>query len=246
MDFVTGGLAAAGASIFSNPLDVLKTRMQLQGELRARGQHAVYYKNVFHAAYVVVKHDGLTGLQKGLGPATLMHCVRNSVRLGSYQWLHNNGYLTDKEGKTVFVYSFAASALCGAAGAFFGSPLFMIKTQLQSQASKTIAVGFQHGRTGTLQAVRDIYNTHGVRGLWRGCGGNMVRALAGSSAQLASFAKSKEYLAEYPLFAKYPVLNSLIASIIGGLFQTICMQPFDLVSVRLYNQGSGRKFCKSS
>lgn len=162
MDFITGGLAAAGASVFSNPLDVLKTRMQLQGELKARGQHAVYYKNVFHAAIVVIKHDGLIGLQKGLGAATVMHCVRNSVRLGSYQWLHNNGYLTTKEGKTVFVYSFLASALCGAAGAFFGSPLFLIKTQLQSQAEKTIAVGFQHGRTGTLQAIRDIYNDHGV------------------------------------------------------------------------------------
>ncbi|KAI4461220.1 Mitochondrial carrier [Holotrichia oblita] len=162
MDFVTGGLAAAGASIFSNPLDVLKTRMQLQGELRAKGEHAVHYRNVFHAAYVVAKHDGIRGLQKGLGAATLMHCVRNSVRLGTYQWLHNNGYLTNKNGKTIFVNSFLASAVCGAAGAFFGSPLFMIKTQLQSQAAKTIAVGHQHGRTGTLQAVHDIYVIHGV------------------------------------------------------------------------------------
>lgn len=65
----------------------------------------------------------------------------------------------------------------------------------------------------------------------------MIRALAGSSAQLASFAKAKDHLNEYSTFAKYPLLNSLIASIIGGVFQTICMQPFDLVSVRLYNQG---------
>lgn len=162
MDFVTGGLAAAGASFFSNPLDVLKTRMQLQGELKARGQHAVHYKNVFHAAIVVVKHDGLLGLQKGLVAATVMHCVRNSIRLGSYQWLHNNGYLTDNNGKTIFVNSFLASAFCGAAGAFFGSPLFLIKTQLQSQAAKSIAVGFQHGHSGTWRAVKDIFEAHGV------------------------------------------------------------------------------------
>lgn len=65
----------------------------------------------------------------------------------------------------------------------------------------------------------------------------MIRALAGSSAQLASFAKAKDYLSEYEIFRQYPILNSLFASIIGGVFQTVCMQPFDLVSVRLYNQG---------
>ena len=31
---VTGGLAASGACLFSNPLEVVKTRMQLQGELQ--------------------------------------------------------------------------------------------------------------------------------------------------------------------------------------------------------------------
>lgn len=82
MDFIIGAAAASGACLFSNPFDVLKTRMQLQGELRARGKHAVYYKNVFHAGWVVAKNEGLRGLQKGLGPALVMHSVRNSVRLG--------------------------------------------------------------------------------------------------------------------------------------------------------------------
>lgn len=65
----------------------------------------------------------------------------------------------------------------------------------------------------------------------------MIRAVVGSSAQLASFAQAKDFLAEYSLFRNHPVLNSFLASVIGGLLQTVCMQPFDLVSVRLYNQG---------
>ena len=31
---LTGGVAACGACLFSNPLEVIKTRMQLQGELQ--------------------------------------------------------------------------------------------------------------------------------------------------------------------------------------------------------------------
>lgn len=236
MDFIIGGLAASGAAIFSNPFDVLKTRMQLQGELRARGQHAVYYRNVFHAGYVVAKNEGLRGLQRGLGTALVMHSIRNSIRLGTYQWLNRNGFLTDENGRTIFYKSALGSAFAGAAGAFFGSPLFLIKTQLQAQAAKQIAVGHQHGHSGPIQALREIYLHHGIKGLWRGVDGTMLRALVGSSAQLTSFAITKDLLNDNSFFNDHKVLSSFVASIIGGVFQTVLMTPFDLVSTRLYNQ----------
>lgn len=80
MDFVVGGMAGVGAGFFSNPFDVVKTRMQLQGELRAKGQHAVHYKNIPHAMYTIVKHDGVIALQKGLVPALWFQLVVNGVR----------------------------------------------------------------------------------------------------------------------------------------------------------------------
>lgn len=65
----------------------------------------------------------------------------------------------------------------------------------------------------------------------------MVRALAGSSAQLSVFAVTKDLLRSYESLRGSPILVSFIASIVGGIFQTLMMQPFDLVSTRLYNQG---------
>lgn len=162
MDFIMGGLAAMGASVFSNPFDVIKTRMQLQGELRARGAHAIYYRNTFHAGYVIAKNEGLRGFQKGLGAALLMHSVRNSIRLGSYQWLTNHGYICDAQGKTILSRSIIGSGASGAMAAFWGSPLFLIKTQLQSHAAETIAVGHQHKHLGVLNAVKTIYDKNGV------------------------------------------------------------------------------------
>lgn len=82
MDFAIAGAAAMSACLFTNPLEVLKTRMQLQGELKSKGQHEVYYKNVPHAAYVVAKNDGLLALQKGLVPALWVQLIMNGMRLG--------------------------------------------------------------------------------------------------------------------------------------------------------------------
>lgn len=85
MEFLIGGTAAVCAGFFTNPLEVLKTRMQLQGELKAKGKHTVHYKNVLHAGYVVAKNDGILALQKGLVPALWVQLVLNGMRLGKYQ-----------------------------------------------------------------------------------------------------------------------------------------------------------------
>jgi solute carrier family 25 protein 34/35 len=82
MDFAIAGAAAVGACFFTNPLEVLKTRMQLQGELRSKGEHAIHYRNVVHAAYVVAKNDGALALQKGLVPALWVQLIMNGMRLG--------------------------------------------------------------------------------------------------------------------------------------------------------------------
>lgn len=56
-EFLIGGLATCGAGFFTNPLEVVKTRMQLQGELRAHGQYAVcfhFLSPVFYC-FVILK-----------------------------------------------------------------------------------------------------------------------------------------------------------------------------------------------
>lgn len=84
MEFAIGGAAAMGAGFFTNPLEVLKTRMQFQGELQARGQHAVHYKNVLQAGYIISKNDGILALQKGLVPALWVQLFLNGSRLGKF------------------------------------------------------------------------------------------------------------------------------------------------------------------
>lgn len=80
VDFGLGGVSAALATLFTNPLEVVKTRMQLQGELSRKGQHIVPYKNIYQAFVIIAKKDGFTGLQKGLVPSLYFQFFLNSFR----------------------------------------------------------------------------------------------------------------------------------------------------------------------
>ncbi|XP_020822349.1 solute carrier family 25 member 35 isoform X2 [Phascolarctos cinereus] len=144
MDFLLSGLAACGACVFTNPLEVVKTRMQLQGELQARGSYQRHYRNVFHAFFTIGQVDGLAALQKGLAPALVYQFLMNGIRLGTYGLAEAGGYLLDSNGNHSPGRSAAAGALAGVMGAYIGSPIYMVKTHLQAQSASEIAVGHQY------------------------------------------------------------------------------------------------------
>uniref|UniRef100_A0A1B6D351 Solute carrier family 25 member 35 n=1 Tax=Clastoptera arizonana TaxID=38151 RepID=A0A1B6D351_9HEMI len=239
MEFVIGGLSAVGAGCFTNPLEVVKTRLQLQGELKARGQYAVHYRNFFHAFYVIGKNDGILALQKGLVPALWHQILLNGTRLGIYQFAEERKWHLKPNSQDVsFFNTLCISASAGAIGAYTGSPLYLVKVHLQSKAAQSIAVGFQHDHEGTLHALKSIHNKHGLLGLWRGVTGAVPRLAVGSASQLGTFYTFREFLETHQLLTKEKsLLNTIVASFMGGFAAAVFMSPLDVISTRLYNQG---------
>ncbi|XP_029103188.1 solute carrier family 25 member 35 [Scleropages formosus] len=235
MDFLLGGAAACGACLFTNPLEVVKTRMQLQGELQSHGSYRVHYRNVFHAFYTIGKVDGLAALQKGLVPGLVYQLFMNGVRLGSYALMEASGYI-HADGRVSAIRSTAAGAVAGVVGAFMGSPIYLVKTHLQSQSTSSIAVGHQYKHQGMRHALMAIHREHGILGLWRGSSAALPRVSIGSAAQLSTFSASKELISDLQVFAKDSWLVGLSAGMISSMVVVLAMTPFDVVSTRLYNQ----------
>ena len=129
-EFLIGSMAACGACVFTNPLEVVKTRMQLQGELQARGTYARPYRNVFHAFYTIARVDGITALQKGLVPGLVYQAVMNGVRLGSYQHFMNSSLIRDHNNRIVVWRCIAAGGVSGCLGAFVASPFYLVSIGL--------------------------------------------------------------------------------------------------------------------
>lgn len=193
-ELLLGGMGAACAGFFTNPLEVVKTRIQLQGELRARGQYTVHYRNVFHAFYAVAKAEGFTSLQKGLAPALWYQFIMNGCRFGAYQMFDNLGFTRNQQGDVVLYKSIPCGVSSGILGSFLGSPFYLVKTQLQTQSTSQIAVGHQHGHASMTDGFRTIYSKHGIFGLWRGSVASMTRVSVGGSIQLTSFSYIKTWM----------------------------------------------------
>ncbi|XP_062842562.1 solute carrier family 25 member 34 [Trichomycterus rosablanca] len=230
LDFTLGSLACCGACVFTNPLEVVKTRLQLQGELQARGSYHQHYRGVLQALWLVGRTDGLRGLQKGLGAGLLYQGLMNGVRLSFFSYTQASG-LADLPGGNV-----AAGAAAGALGAFIASPAYLVKTHLQAQTVATIAVGHQHNHQGISSAFATIYRREGVVGLWRGVNGAVPRVMVGSAAQLATFSSAKKWLTHTQWFSPDSWLVALMAAMVSGVAVAITMTPFDVISTRLYNQ----------
>ncbi|XP_058486944.1 solute carrier family 25 member 34 [Solea solea] len=230
LDFALGAIACCAACVFTNPLEVVKTRLQLQGELRARGSYQRHYRGALQALWVVGRTDGLRGLQKGLSVGLIYQAMMNSVRLGSYSYCEALGITSFHGG------SLLSGAAAGAMGAFISSPAYLVKTHLQAQTVEAIAVGHQHNHLGASDAFVTIYRRQGLVGLWRGVNGAVPRVMVGSAAQLATFTSAKDWVSHSQWCSPNHWLTALVAAMISGVAVAFTMTPFDVISTRLYNQ----------
>ncbi|ELT96754.1 hypothetical protein CAPTEDRAFT_101463 [Capitella teleta] len=75
--FVCGGFSGVAATIFAQPFDVIRTRVVAQGEPKI-------YKNMLHAALVMVTRESPRSLYKGLMPTLLQIAPQNGFNFAFY------------------------------------------------------------------------------------------------------------------------------------------------------------------
>ncbi|CAG8725027.1 7042_t:CDS:2 [Dentiscutata erythropus] len=231
-----GGAAACAAVTFSNPWEVVKTRLQLQGELaRSNSNYVKPYKNVLQAFYYIIRHEGLLSINKGLGPAYTYQIMMNGSRLGLYDPIRNSLVSTFGASSTSLPISIVSGGLSGIIGAFVGSPFYLVKTRMQS-FSTHMAVGHQHNYKNTFSALSQIWKSGGIKGLFTGVSAAMIRTGVGSATQLSSYFYIKRWIIQKTGMNDNDILLHSMASMISGLCVCTTMNPFDVISTRIYNQ----------
>lgn len=252
--YIDGAAASMCATVISNPFDVMRTRMQLQGELCKRGQYQVVYDNLGQGMLRVAREEGLRALQKGLVSSVMWQVMQNGIRVGLYPAARAE--VSYACGSDAIYISVLAGALCGLVGSYSSSPFQLVKTRLQSQRN-TIATargdvlskattGEQYDYAGVKDAFCKIYKGGGLRALWKGSHIAAQRTLVGSAAQLTAYDVAKPIICQRMGWSASDIRVHICAAIFAASCVMCVMNPLDVVMTRSFNHRAGEPMAYSS
>lgn len=161
---VFGGISCITAASFTHPVDTIKIRLQIQGELGRSNQQA--YNNIFRAGYVILKNEGFRGLYKGVSASWLREGVYSSLRLGLYEPFKEMLGETDPKNTPLWM-KFVAGSLAGFVGSVIGNPTDMLKVRMQAWESSPKSL---------LWHVKTVHSSFGIVGFYKGVEANVLRA----------------------------------------------------------------------
>eukprot|EP01064_Diplonema_japonicum_P029218 TRINITY_DN4661_c0_g3_i1.p1 TRINITY_DN4661_c0_g3~~TRINITY_DN4661_c0_g3_i1.p1 ORF type:complete len:303 (+),score=43.52 TRINITY_DN4661_c0_g3_i1:51-911(+) len=215
VEFLVSGLAAMGAITVTNPMDVVKTRMQI--EKRGCGQ------GIFGTLKNLVLKEGTRGSSKGLTAAWALQFTNVGTRFGGYAYIKDAVGI--KEGGVAsWTKLLLAGGLSGALAGLVSNPFFLMKTRMQAVEGTAQAI--------TLRAtISEIYSAGGVLGFWRGCPAFIPRVAAASSVQLSTYDTTKAFISSVSSLTGFPLF--FMSSWVTGLAVVLAMQPFDFSATRL-------------
>lgn len=224
--FIFGGSAGMAATLFVQPLDLVKNRMQLSGE----GGKVREHKTSLHAIQSIVRNEGLSGIYTGLSAGLLRQATYTTTRLGVYTVLFET---FSKDGKPPgFLTKAAMGMSAGAVGSFIGTPAEI--ALIRMTADGRLPPAERRGYKNVFNALYRITSEEGVLTLWRGCLPTVVRAMVVNAAQLASYSQAKQLVLSTGYF-KDNILLHFIASMISGLITTAASMPVDIAKTRIQN-----------
>ncbi|MFH4976031.1 hypothetical protein AB6A40_002740 [Gnathostoma spinigerum] len=216
--FAFGGCAGMAATCFTQPLDLLKNRMQVSGQ---NGRKE--YRSSLHAVRSIIQKEGILELYNGLSAGLARQATYTTTRLGIYTYLLEHFSRGDKPPS--FVMKASLGLIAGGCGAFVGTPceVSLIRMTTDGRLPLKQRRNYKH----IFEAVFKIYREEGLRALWRGCLPTIVRAMVVNACQLATYSQSKEQILQSRCLQD-GLLCHFLASMASGLVTTTCSLPVDI------------------
>uniref|UniRef100_A0AAY4ESX1 EF-hand domain-containing protein n=1 Tax=Denticeps clupeoides TaxID=299321 RepID=A0AAY4ESX1_9TELE len=159
-EVLAGGCAGGSQVIFTNPLEIVKIRLQVAGEITTGPRVS---------ALNVVRDLGFFGLYKGAKACFLRDIPFSAIYFPVYA--HTKAALVDEQGRLGALQLLTAGAIAGIPAASLVTPADVIKTRLQ--------VAARAGQTtynGVTDCFRKIMQEEGFRALWKGAGARVFRS----------------------------------------------------------------------
>jgi len=232
------GLAVAGATgaVLANavayPLDIVKTRIQVQvkqspSDRVATGVDAVHYTSTWDAITKIVADDGITGLYAGVNGALLGVASTNFAYFYWYsvvRTLYTSSQTLPKTPGTLVELSLGAAA--GALAQLFTIPIAVVTTRQQTQGKAE--------RKGLLETGRDVVGSEdGWLGLWRGLKASLV-LVVNPAITYGAYQRLKDII--FPGKSSLRPWEAFLLGAMSKSLATIVTQPLIVAKVGLQSR----------
>lgn len=228
---IYGGFSSCVAETVTMPVDVVKTRLQMDGS----GGSIKQYNGSMDCAGKLVKAEGPGALFKGLPPALVRQSTYGSLRYGLYGPIKNS--MGIEKGKPVPLWKkIIAGGSAGAIASAVANPTDLLKVRLQTDGMAKDEAGklLPKRYTGMVNCFMTVVKQEGVLALWTGVGPTAGRATVLAAAELASYDEAKGMLSS--TFGMSGILLTACTSFISGFISTVASSPFDVVKSRVMGQ----------
>ncbi|KAH6808118.1 dicarboxylate carrier 2 [Perilla frutescens var. hirtella] len=251
--FVEGGIASIIAGCSTHPLDLIKVRMQLQGEaapppvqnLRpalafpssatasAQNIHIPTPPRVgpISVGLRIIQQDGAAALFSGVSATVLRQTLYSTTRMGLYDILKKK-WTDPNTNNMPLTRKIVAGLIAGGVGAAVGNPADVAMVRMQ--ADGRLPVAQRRNYKSVVDAISQMSKSEGVTSLWRGSSMTVNRAMLVTASQLASYDEFKEKILEKNLM-KDGLGTHVTASFAAGFVAAVVSNPVDVIKTRVMN-----------
>jgi solute carrier family 25 2-oxodicarboxylate transporter 21 len=222
MQFVSGGCAGFIEVAIMNPLDLVKTRFQIQGGVN----DPTRYTSIIDCFRTMYRQEGALSFYKGIIPPLLAETPKRAVKFFTFErYKHLFTYGDYLSQPLVLVL---AGLFAGFTEAVVINPFEVVKVKLQAERSK-----FSE-QSGTMKTAREILakDGFGIKGLNKGLTATLGRHGVFNMVYFGFYHNVKNLVPEQ----KDPVADFFRRFAIGlmaGTFSSIMNIPFDVAKSRI-------------
>ncbi|PFH47428.1 hypothetical protein AMATHDRAFT_67729 [Amanita thiersii Skay4041] len=213
-NFAAGAIAGISEILTFYPLDVVKTRMQLDTG-KSKGLVGTFSS--------IVKQEGVGRLYRGLVPPLLLEAPKRAVKFAANDFWGKTFLQMTGKSKMDQQLSVLTGCSAGATESFVVVPFELVKIKLQDKTS-TFA--------GPMDVVKQIVRKEGFLGLYAGMESTFWRHVIWNGGYFGCIFQVRAMLpkAETP---QGQLMNNFISGSIGGFAGTVLNTPIDVVKSRI-------------
>lgn len=219
--------ASAGISeiCLMYPLDVIKTRMQINPSSIHYSMKAEPDRTMTKILVNIVKREGIPTLYRGIVSPIILETPKRAIKFTSnnfFQKFYQNLLNVSHTNQSI---SLLAGASAGVVESFLVTPFELVKIKLQNG---------ELTEKSFINCFKTIVRQNGLKGLMLGWEPTLWRHLVWNSGYFGIIFQVHRLLdAFFPYSSK--TVNNLLAGSLGGCLSCFLSVPFDVVKTRIQN-----------